>query len=59
MNYPEDARPAENADTTEEQHLVLDGTANLDYSEDDQVPRIKGLVELLSQFLGNRRDRES
>ncbi len=41
-------------DITEGHFLVLDGTANLDYLEDDQVPRIKGLIELLNQFFDAR-----
>jgi len=48
MSYPEDTESEE--DTTEDQHLVLDGTVNLDYSDEDQVPRVKGLVELLNQY---------
>ena len=48
MSYPEDAESK--VDTTEDQHLVLDGTVNLDYSDEDQVPRVKGLVELLNQY---------
>ena len=31
--------------------LVLDGTANLDYDNDDQVPRVKGLIELFNQYI--------
>ena len=33
--------------------LVLDGTVNLDYAEDEQIPRIKGLLELLSEYARN------
>ena len=36
------------AEKTQDQHLVLDGTVNLDYSDDDKIPRVKGLIELLS-----------
>lgn len=54
MINPEDDKTKENADTTEDQHLVLDGTANLDYSDDEQIPRIKGLIELLNQYFGNK-----
>ena len=42
------------ADKTQDQHLVLDGTVNLDYSDDDNIPRVKGLIELLSQFYSNK-----
>ena len=51
MQYPEDTEWEEYADTTEDQHLILDGTANLDYSDDD-VPRVKGLIELLKEYFG-------
>ena len=51
MHNPEDTDLKEHTDTTEDQHLILDGTANLDYSDDD-VPRIKGLVELLTEYFG-------
>ncbi len=52
MLYPEDAEPKEYADKAEDQPLILDGTVNLDYSDD--VPQVKGLIELLSQFYNNR-----
>jgi len=42
------------AEKTQDQHLVLDGTVNLDYSDDDKIPRVKGLIELLSQFYSNK-----
>jgi len=53
MFYPEDAEPKDYADKAENQHLIFDGTVNLDYSEDD-VPQVKGLIELLSQFYSNK-----
>ncbi len=49
MIYPEDTEPKERKDTTENQHLVLDGTANLEYPDDD-VPHVKGLIELLKDY---------
>ncbi len=54
MVYPEDTESKE--DTTEDQHLVLDGTVNLYDSDEDQVPRVKGLVELLSQFFSDKQN---
>ena len=57
MYYPEDAEPKEHADTTEDQHLVLDGTVNLDYSDDD-VPHVKGLIELLNQYFTEKPNRD-
>lgn len=53
MHYPEDIELKEQTDTTEDQHLILDGTANLDYSDDD-VPRVKGLLELLKEYFGEK-----
>lgn len=52
MHYPDDTEPKESTDTIEDQHLVLDGTANLDYSDEDKIPRVKGLIELLNQYFG-------
>jgi len=52
MYYPKDTEPKEDTDATEDQPLALDGTVNLDYSDEDQIPRIKGLIELLNQYLG-------
>lgn len=51
MHYPEDTELKEHTDRTEDQHLILDGTANLDYSDDD-VPRVKGLIELIKEYFG-------
>ena len=42
------------AEKTEDQHLVLDGTVFLDDSDDDQIPRVKGLIELLNQYFGDK-----
>ena len=44
----------EKAEKTEDQHLVLDGTVNLYDSDDDQIPRVKGLIELLNQYFGDK-----
>ena len=39
-------------DMIEGQPLVLDGTVNLDYSDCEQAPRIKGLIELVGEYAG-------
>jgi hypothetical protein len=39
-------------DMIESQPLVLDGTVNLDYSDCEQDPRIKGLIELVGEYAG-------
>jgi hypothetical protein len=54
MFYPRDNDLNEIADTDDSQFLVLDGTANLDYFDDEQIPRVKGLIELLNQYFGAR-----
>ena len=59
MTYPEDTDRREIPDTTDQQRLLLDGTANLDYSDDEQVPRVKGLIELLNEFFGNKQNNEN
>lgn len=59
MTYPDDTDRRENPDSTDQQRLLLDGTANLDYSDDEQVPRVKGLIELLNEFFGNRQNNEN
>jgi hypothetical protein len=51
MLYPEDAEPKDYADRADNP-LILDGTANLDDSDD--VPQVKGLVELLNQYFDNK-----
>ncbi|MDH3859499.1 MAG: hypothetical protein OEV07_16010, partial [Gammaproteobacteria bacterium] len=54
MLYPEDNEAKENNGTNEDQQLLLDGTANLDYADDDPVPRVKGLIELINQYFRNK-----
>jgi hypothetical protein len=39
--------------------LVLDGTVNLDYTDYEQAPRIRGLIELVSGYAGWKPDQES
>jgi hypothetical protein len=43
MLYPEDAEPKDYADKPENQHLIS-----------DDVPQVKGLVELLNQYFDNK-----
>ena len=44
----------EKAEKVQDQHLVLDGTVSLDDPSDDQIPRVKGLIELLNQYFGDK-----
>jgi hypothetical protein len=53
MFYPADIEPKEHTKMTGDQNLILDGTVNLDYPDDDQTPRIKGLIELLNEYFGD------
>ena len=53
MFYLEDAEPKEYPDKADN-HLIFDGTVNLDYLDDSQIPQVKGLIELLSQFYSNK-----
>ena len=46
-------------DMIEGQPLVLDGTVNLDYTDFEQAPRIRGLIELVSEYAGWDPDREN
>jgi hypothetical protein len=46
-------------DMIEGQPLVLDGTVNLDYTDYEQAPRIRGLIELVSGYAGWKPDQES
>ncbi len=55
MQYPEDTDITE--DREEQRRLILDGTVNPDYADDEQVPRVKGLIELLNQYFGRQRKR--
>ena len=52
MLCPEDAEPKDYPDKPENQHLILDGTANLDYPDD--VPHVKGLIELLNEYFEDK-----
>ena len=46
-----DSEPEETTETTLDPQLVLDGTVNLDYSSDDEPPRVKGLIELINEYI--------
>jgi hypothetical protein len=46
-------------DMIEGQPLVLDGTVNLDYTDYEQAPRVRGLIELVSEYAGWNSDQEN
>ena len=54
MTYPENTETKENTDVNRDQHLIPDDTANTEFSDDDQIPRVKGLIELLNQYFGKK-----
>ena len=54
MSYPEN-NEAQLAEKAEDLHrLVLDGTVHIEEPAEDPAPRVKGLIELFSQFLQQR-----
>ena len=55
MHYLEESESKDNSDAAEKQHLVLDGTANLDYQDEEQIPRVKGLIELFNIYFGGKK----
>ena len=52
MLYPEEIKSKDYADKAENHHLIFDGTVSLNDSDD--VPQIKGLIELLSQYFDSK-----
>lgn len=54
MFHPTENESEALTETDDGQYLVLDGTVNLDDADEDQVPRVRGLIEILEQFLGAR-----
>ena len=50
MFYHGDTKLEEPTETTLDPQLVLDGTVNLDYSSDDEPPRVKGLIEQINEY---------
>ena len=51
MYYANDTESNEKADNADNNPLVLDGTVNLEDYEEDSIPRVRGLVELISDYL--------
>ena len=56
MTYPENTETKENTDVNRDQHLIPDNTTSTEFSDDDQIPRVKGLIELLNQYFGKKSD---
>ena len=50
MTYPENTETRENTDVNRDRQLIPDDAANMENSDDDQIPRVKGLIELLNQY---------
>lgn len=53
MFFTNDTESNEYADVADNNPLVLDGTVNLEDGEEDSIPRVRGLVELISDYLGD------
>jgi hypothetical protein len=53
MYSSNDSDVNEYTDPTNERQLILDGTVYMDEPEDISVPRVKGLVELISDYFNN------
>jgi hypothetical protein len=53
MYYFEDNKPQPRSDSSEPHRLLLDGTVNLDYTEDEN-PQSNGWIALLKQYLASR-----
>ena len=56
MTYPENTETKENTGVNRDQHLISDDTTNTEFADEDQIPRIKGLIELLNQYFGKKSD---
>lgn len=56
MTYPENTETKENTDVNRDRHLIPDDAASAEYTDDDQIPRVKGLIELLNQYLVKKSD---
>ena len=54
MTYPDEKDDLATSGPDEDPQLLLDGTANLDYADEEAVPRVRGLIELVEEFLGHR-----
>lgn len=55
FNFDEE-KSDEIADWKQNQHLILDGTAHLEYPESEEIPRVKGLIELFNQLFRDSAD---
>ena len=56
MQYPEDRKIDAKPKREEKPRLLLDGTASLEDADDDKIPRVRGLIELLSQYFGKKQN---
>lgn len=56
MAYPENTESKENTDVNRDQHLIDGDSTSTEFSDDDRIPRVKGLIELLNQYFGKKSD---
>ncbi len=59
MFHIEDLPENKNPDEPLEQRLTFDGTANLDYPDDDSAGGTNGLIELLYRYYASKRKAKS
>ena len=53
MYYPDETKTDDFTDPTIDHKLLLDGTVSLEDGDDETIPRVRGLVELISDYLGD------
>ena len=53
MDYATYTDSNEISEITADHHLLLDGTVSLDGADEDSIPRVKGLVELVLDYFGD------
>ena len=54
MSYPIDAENKKHSDPVERPQPDRNGKDKMQNSADDQIPRIKGLIELLNQYFNDK-----
>ena len=54
MSYPADTETKEQSSSQERPFQDLDDNKMMQRPDDDQIPRIKGLIELLNHFFSEK-----
>ena len=53
MYYATETDSNETNDICVDHNLVLDGTVSLEDNDEDSIPRVRGLIEIFNDFLGD------